>query len=254
MAPVGLVLMLVHGGASAERRVLFALVWATLTGAVCLAFIFAQRAEPYGGGFDAGDLARPDFAVFLVLFKLNYLGAAMTRFASDLVVPVALTGLVGVGACAAALVRGGVQWRALTIPLALCACGVGAGVLCALGRYDFGPDQGGNARYISFATTFWLGAALLALATLPRLEGKPARNALIAVCALLALLKIGNSIQSAVKHARISREVAAVAETMRADPAAAADAARTIAHERQDVARHIAFMREKRWSAFREAP
>ncbi len=252
MAPLGLALVLVHGGASVGRRALFALLWAALTGAICLAFVFAQHGEPYGGGFDASDLARPDFAAFLALFQLNYLGAAMTRFASDLVIPVALAGLVGVGACAAVLLRGGAHWRALTIPLALCACGVGAGVLCAFGRYDFGPDQGGNARYISFATTFWLGAGLLALAALPRLRGKPARNALIAVFALLVLLKVGNSVQSAVKHAGISCEVAAVAERMRADPAAAAEAARTIALDRQDVAAQIAFMREKRWSAFRE--
>jgi len=249
--PLGLALILLRTDASMLRRAVFAIVWTALLGVVCAAFVVLQRGEPHGGGLDLADLSHADFLGFLVVFELIYLGAGLTRFASDLVVPVALTGLGLAAVAAFMLARRGVLLQALAIPLGLCAYGIGAGLLMGLGRYDFTADQGGNARYISFSTAYWLGAALLVLAALSHAENKAVRRTLIAAFALLAVLKTGNCIQSAVKHARISHDVAAAAEAMRTDPLAGAEAARRLAMARQDVDAHLAFMRERRWSVFR---
>ena len=46
------------------------------------------------------------------------------------------------------------------------------------------------------------------------------------------------------------RDLAAATVTMRGEPQAATAAARAWAMERQDVEAHLAYMREKRWSAF----
>jgi hypothetical protein len=83
------------------------------------------------------------------------------------------------------------------------------------------------------------------------LKGQAWRRGLIAAVALCAVLKFASGVQAAIKTARITPDVAAVAEAMRADPAHAADAARAIAFDRQtDLPDYVAFIRERRWSVF----
>jgi hypothetical protein len=254
LMPLGFALFLLRAELNAASRIAYAAVWASVSAMLCAGFILAQHAAPYGGSFDIADLAQPDFPIYLALFELNFLGAGIARFTTDLMIPVALVGLAACGVCTIHLLRRNVPLSALVIPLSLCAFGLGAGLLCGLGRYDFGAGQGANARYITFAGVFWLGAAWLMLAALAETETRTVRRALLALVCVLALLKIGNSVQSAVKHATLSSDIGVIAETMRANPDGAAAAARRIARARQDIETHVAFMREKSWGVFRGSP
>jgi hypothetical protein len=247
LMPIGAVLIALNG-ASRTRRLAFGLTWVALCTGLCLAFVQALERAPMGGGFDASDLARADFLPYLGFFTLNFVGAGVARFTSDLVIAVALIGIVAASGAVFILRRRGVTWANLATPLALCAFGIGAALLCGLGRYDFGAEQGASSRYISLSTPFWLGALWLVLAALQHVHDRSARAGIIALLAVLAVLKLGNSIQSAVKHVSLSRQVAEIAETMRAEPDNAAVAARQISFERQDIVRHVTFLRDRRWS------
>ena len=253
LVPIGLTLLMLRSDVGRMARVAYALGWAIVSAALCVAFVASLKGAPHGGGFDASDLRHPDFAFYLAQFLLNLIGAGVTRFSTSLILPVAVIGVALPLAMTAALVRKATPLRQLAIPLALCAYGVGAGLLCGLGRYDFGPEQGVNTRYFTFANAYWLGVVMLSLMGMQALVSQPLRRGLIALLVLLSLLKVGNSVQQAVKHAELSAEIAAVAEAMRANPSEAAAIARVYAYPRQDVERHVAFLRERRWSMYKDA-
>jgi hypothetical protein len=251
LIPVGLALIAARPEIGAPARVGYLVVWASCGAVLSFAFLEAQRVAPFGGGFDPGTLTTPAFAAYLAQFELVYLGAAIARLTTSLIIPVAVLGLVFVAASTFLAARRGVSFRALATPLALCAFGIGAGLLCGLGRFDLGAGQGGNGRYFSFSNFFWLGVAMLAFALIAQTKLKVTRGVLIAVLSLLALLKVASGVQSAVKATRLPGEIAAVADTMRADPANAVEASRAIAWDRQDMQTHVNFIREKRWSVYR---
>jgi hypothetical protein len=248
--PAGLLLIASRTDLALPRRALFAVVWLLIGVAWCAAFLLAQQHSPFGGFGAADDLLDSAFPAYLLMFEANYLGAAVRQMEA-LIVPVALLGPVTAGACAWLLLRCGVPARVVAAPLALCLFGIIAGLLCGAGRFEFGAGQGSNGRYATFAALYWLGLAWLVLATLARLKGQAWRRGLIAAVALCAVLKFASGVQAAIKTARITPDVAAVAEAMRADPAHAADAARAIAFDRQtDLPDYVAFIRERRWSVF----
>lgn len=251
--PAGLLLIAARTEASWLHRALYALIWVTIGSVAMAAFLEAQRHSPFGADATAGVLSRPDLLAFLVGFEINYLGAAIARTSTILIPPLALAGPVMALAAAWFLVRRGVALRVLAAPLALCVFGIGAGLLCAAGRIYLGPGQGGSGRYVSFSGWFWLGAAWLLLAALAQIKSTLLRRATITLIVLCALLKLVSGVQAANKSIRVTREVSAVVAAMQADPAHAAEAARAIAWERQDIARHVAFIQRKRWSVFGDA-
>ena len=250
--PAGLVLIAARTEAKWLRRALYAVIWVIVGVAAMAAFLEAQRHSPFGADATAGVLSRSDFLPFLIGFEINYLGAAIAHSSPALIPPLAVAGPVLALAAAWFLWKRGVALRVLAAPLALCVFGVGAGLLCAAGRIHFGPGQGTNGRYVSFSGWFWLGAAWLLLAALAQIKSTLLRRGAITLIVLCALLKLASSVQAANKNIRVTREVSAVVTAMRADPAHAAQAAEAIAWERQDIARHIAFIQRKRWSVFRE--
>lgn len=252
LVPAGLVLIAARTEATWRRRALYALIWIIVGGAMLAAFLEAQRHTPFGADATDGVLSRPGFLPFLIEFEINYLGAAIARQSTSLIPLLALAGPVLALTAAWFLTKRGIALRALAAPVALCVFGIGAGLLCAAGRIDFGPGHGTNGRYVSFSGWFWLGAAWLLLATIAHIKTTLLRRAAITLIVLCALLKLASSVQAANKNTRVAREVSAVVAAMRADPARAAETAHAIAWERQDIARHIAFIQRKRWSAFRD--
>lgn len=254
LVPVGVLMIALRTDASVPRRIVYALLWSAIGAAWTTAFLVGQQNSPYQSGFSVRELlSQPAFYAYLAEFELRYLGAAIARVATSLVIPLAIVGPALALVCAFFLGKRGVTLRALAIPLALCAFGLGAGVLCGFGRFEFGAGQGGNGRYFSFSLFFWLGATWLLLAALAHLQGKALRRSAIGFIAVCALLKLASGVQAAIKNVEITEQVVAAAAAMRANPANAADVARVIAFERQDVAPYVDFIRRKRWSVFRDA-
>lgn len=250
LIPLGFVLIALNA-APARTRLAHGAIWLAVSVAWCVAFLAAQRAAPHGGGFDSADLTDPGFPLYLAQFELTYLGAALARQATALIAPLAIAGPVIAAACAWLLVKRGAPARVVAAPLALCLFSIGAGLLCGLGRFDFGAGQGGNGRYVTFSGLFWLGAGWLALAALSSVQAKAWRRGAVVALAVLALLKVSGAAGAAAKNVRVTGDVVAAAEAMRADPANAAEAARAIAWERQDIERHTAFIARKHWSVLR---
>lgn len=250
LAPIGLALIALRQGTRVLGRAAAGAVWTLACAAAVFLFL---RAHSTGadGTLETEALSGASFLAFALEFEVNFIGAAMSRFAEALMAPVAIAGVVGAAAMAAFLARRGVSMVRLSIPLSLCGFALLAGLLCAAGRLEFGADQGANSRYITFANAFWIGFALLALASLSAIRGKIARRALFAAVALLALLKLGNSIQAGVKHAELSHEIALAAREMRVQPERAEEIAQPIAAPWQNVGPRAAYIRDKGWSAFR---
>jgi hypothetical protein len=251
LVPTGLALIALRTDATVARRLIIGAIWLGVGAAWCVAFVAAQAHAPYGGGFDTTLLSRGDFWAYLAAFEINYLGSSIARVATALIWPLAVLAPLGALAGAWALHRGGISWRTLSMPLTLIVFSIGAGLLCGLGRFEFGAGQGGNGRYFSFSHLFWIGAAFIGFALLARVRGKALRGGAIALIALLAVLKLASGVQAAQKNTRVTAEVAVAAAEMRADPAHAGAAARAISFERQDAEANAAYIRDKGWSVFR---
>ncbi|GAM96764.1 hypothetical protein U91I_00384 [alpha proteobacterium U9-1i] len=251
LIPTGLALIVMRGDTPWGRRALQAIVWLAASAAWCIAFVLAQRTSLGGGGFDVALLKRPEFWAYLPVFEINYVGASIARTATALIWPLALLSPIAIALGCWALARRGVSWRALSIPLASCIFSIGAGLLCALGRFEFGAGQGGNGRYFTFSHLFWIGAALVALAWIGRVESKAWRRGAIGLVAILALLKLASGVQAAQKNTRVTAEIAAAAAEMRAAPEQAGEIAQAMSFERQDGAANAAYLRDKGWSVFR---
>lgn len=251
LIPTGLALIALRADASVARRLTLSLLWVAIGGAWCVGFLSAQSSALGGGGFDIALLAQPAFWTYLPAFEANYLGASIARAATALIWPLAVLGPVGVVLGAIALARQGASWRALSIPLALCVFSIGAGLLCALGRFEFGAGQGGNGRYFTFSHLFWIGAASIALAWIGCIKSTTSRRGAIGVVALLALLKLASGIQAAQKSTRVTAEIATAAAELRAAPERAGEIAQTMSFERQDGDSNAAYIRDKGWSVYR---
>src|SRR5262249_43357867 len=126
------------------------------------------------GGASVGDLAA---------YTLNFLGAGIARFATDLAPWLALAGLVSaLWAFATSSRRSeGLPWLGLALFAVL------AGFLIAFGRASlFGDSQAFVTRYVSFSSLFWLGwVGLMALRLAE--HGRRIETVSIALVAVLAL-------------------------------------------------------------------
>jgi hypothetical protein len=145
-------------------------------------------------------------AAQLALYVLDYIGAGVARFATDIAPWLALAA-IGTGIHAFARVR--------RDRMALCWAGFAgfalfAAVLTALGRAaPFGAEHAFVTRYVSFSSVFWLGwFGLMALA---HRAGAVRRwqSALVALVAVFAVANALHMVGKARKVGAASRETAA---------------------------------------------
>jgi hypothetical protein len=249
--PIGLVLILLRTEFRISVRALYAALWLLIGAAWTFAFYQAQQHSPFQRFSVLDDMRNPAFWPYLALFEIKFIGSAVARLTSILILPLAIIGPLAAIWAARFLHQRNVAPRALSLPLALCAFALGAGLMCGFGRFDFGSDAGANGRYETFAAIFWLGAAWLILAAISHVRSTRWRQGVLAALALCAVLKFASGVQSARKTAELTAPVAAIAEQMRDRPAHAAHFAREISRRRQDITRAVAFIQRKHWSVYR---
>ncbi len=200
LIPAVLTLIALRGGLSPRQRLAHAAPWLVAAALVALQY---RLAGP-GGGVGAA----PGVAV---LYLLNFLGAGIARFATDLA---PLAGAAGLISGVIAMVR--TRDRPASLPwCGLFVFGLFAAALAAAGRAgDYGADQAFSSRYVSFSSMFWLGwTGLVALAVPPR--GAVSRRLGTIAWGAVAVLAAVNAVHLGKRAAQLGAQTQRIAETIR---------------------------------------
>lgn len=219
LVPTALVLIASRRDLPRAQRLLAALPW------MLAALAIALQYRGLGSG-----TTQPGVATF-ASYLLNFLGAGIARFATDLA-PWLAAGAIAVAALALARCR--LERRSLPwLGFALFA--TSAGVLVALGRAaPFGSEHAFVTRYVSFSSLFWLGCSgLVACAWRGRLPG-PLRIGFT----LVALFAVANALHMAGKARQVGMRTRAIAHAVRSQwPAVDRGLLGEIYFDQPDVAR-----------------
>lgn len=196
LLPVAVLVIFLRGELPQRRRLLLALPWLVTCAAVAGAAV--GHAGQHLGHAPLAELH----------YLLNYLGAGISRFATDLAPVLALAGLA-----AALLLAWQARKDADTRPwIALLAFSLLAGGLIALGRaVPFGPNQAFASRYVSFSSLFWLALAALLARRWRDGGGRPCAIALGAI----TVFATANALHLVHKAARLGAETRATAAAIR---------------------------------------
>jgi hypothetical protein len=196
LLPTALALIALRRDLPRTRRVVAMLPWLLAAMAVALQY----------RGFGS-DSTRPGFAA-IVVYALNFLGAGIARFATDLAPWLAL-GAVAVAVVALArcrLQRACLPWLGLAL-FATCAS-----VLVALGRAaPFGSEHAFVTRYVSFSSLFWLGCSGLAACA-----WRERRPRLLRIgFAVVALFAVANALHMVNKAHQVALRARTIAGSIR---------------------------------------
>lgn len=241
LIPTALVLIALHGESSWRRRAVYALPWLLAAVAVAVQYRLAGPADTGG--------APP---LTMAHYLLNFLGAGVARFATDLA---PLAGAAGLVSGFAAIVH--TRDRRASLPwCGLFVFGLVAAALAAAGRAgSYGADQAFSSRYVSFSSMFWLGwAGLIALA--PPLRAGLMRRLGTAAWGLLALLAVVNALHLIRRAAQVGADTRRIAAQLR-DTYPRTDEAllRQIYFERADIAaERLATLRALGFAPFSDRP
>ena len=194
--PTALILVALRRDCSLARRAAMALPWVAASVLVLLPYRDMPTADSSLG------------VTTLALYALNFLGAGIARFATDLAPWLAFAAMAS-GAWAYARChrqRDCLPWLGLLLFAGFAA------VLVALGRAaPFGSEHAFVTRYVSFSSLFWIGwTGLVACAYRDRLPA-PMRIGV----ALVALFSIVNALHMIRKAERVSAQAHATATTIR---------------------------------------
>lgn len=194
LVPTAVILIVLRKDVPLAKRSAFAAPW-LIAG---LLIAFEHPAGTPGHVFD------------LLGYVLNFLGAGIARFATDLAPWLAAAALASAGWAIAHL-----RFRRDSLPwLGLLLFGSLAGVLIALGRAGpFGSEQAFVTRYVSFSSMFWLGWSGLMGCALATLQRVPA-TAKIGV-SLVALFAAANALHMMKKASEVAVRTRAIAQTLR---------------------------------------
>jgi hypothetical protein len=197
LIPMMLALIALRRDVSARQRIAFAAPWLAL--GVLFALRIDATATSSAGLAHLGAVPR---------YALNFIGAGIARFATDLAPWLALAGLLS-----AIWTWLAVRDRRESLPwLGLCLFAVFASVLVAIGRAPaFGNAQAFVTRYVSFSSLFWLGwTGLFGI----RLADDDARTARAAI-SLVAVLAVANALHMIKKAHETGVRARTIAETIR---------------------------------------
>jgi hypothetical protein len=196
LIPVALFLTFIHPTLRTSEKKLWFVIWSLLIIGIVWHFVISSHST--------SGIVAPIWKYFL--FVLGFIGASISRFASDLCIPISVTAL----GCL-------IYWyrkQYLRLPILALApfiawmvYGFGAGALIAYGRIEFGLGQAGVARYIAFSNLFWVGFAGITLMVLLTQQNALSKNQRVFIYLLLIVifaLKIGNSVQLALKNIRLN--------------------------------------------------
>lgn len=221
LVPLALLLLAARHDLPWRRRMLLALPWLLL-------------AIPVGGS----ELARANSGdplprvPALALYALDYLGAGVARFATD-VAPWLALAAIGTGVHAFARLR---RERIALYWAGFAGFAMFAAVLTALGRAaPFGAEHAFVTRYVSFSSVFWIGwFGLMALAH----RAGAVRRWQSALVVLVAVSAVGNAVQMIGKAGKLGASSRATAAHIRASWPNVDDATlRAIYFEQPGVAR-----------------
>lgn len=200
LIPAALSVIALRGELSWRQRLAHAAPWLVAAAAVALQY---RLAGPTGSA-----AAAPGVALH---YLLNFLGAGIARFATDLAPLAGAAGLVS-GLVATVHTR---DRRASLLWCGLFVFGLVAAALAAAGRAgDYGADQAFSSRYVSFSSVFWLGWAGLVALALPLREGVPRRLGTIAWAAVAVLAAL-NAVHLGKRAAQLAAHTQRIAETIR---------------------------------------
>jgi hypothetical protein len=195
LVPLAFLLLAARRDVPWRRRIVFAVPWALL--ALAVAWSEIGRARSPDGFASASQLS---------LYVLDYIGAGVARFATD-VAPWLALAAIATGIHAFVRVR---RERAALYWAGFAGFALFAAALTALGRaLPFGAEHAFVTRYVSFSSVFWIGwFGLMALAH----QAGAVRRWQSVLVALVAVFAVANALHMIGKAAKVgatSRETAA---------------------------------------------
>jgi len=213
LLPIGLILLLLGGNVKSTNGLISILMWVVFSFLVITHFTkvsasasnsYLEAMAPGGGVFE--NLGG------LILYAVKYAASPITRFSSELAIPMFVAGVALVLWAIKIMRKERKDWiRAILPYLAFCAYVFGAGLLTGIGRLEnFGSDSAFLSRYITFGNLFWVAVFSLVFLALPKLNGR-SRKIMIGSLALIAVFKlatIGNVLQRSVPNSMDIREAA----------------------------------------------
>lgn len=198
--PIAALLILIHPALSRHKKIFWFTAWVALT-------LFALW--HYASSSPALGLVKAPIWLYPV-FMIAFLGSAISRFASDLCIPLSLI-IVPVYLYILWLHKRRIPLLSYAPFVAWMLYAVGAAFTVAVGRIEFGLDQAYVARYIVFSNFFWFGASclvILCLYTQPSEITKTTKNVLVSSLLIILLLKAGNAYQVGYKNIRLNHRYA----------------------------------------------
>ncbi|MDN5924322.1 MAG: hypothetical protein L0H70_04915 [Xanthomonadales bacterium] len=195
--PIALLLLALHRDESLRKRMLMALPWVVACIALVAVYLRFMSASM------AHDIPTE------IHYGLNFLGAGISRFATDTAACLAIAGITLAGWLAWR------QWRTLdSLPwIGRMLFGLLSGMLVTLARAsDWGADQAFASRYVSFSILFWLGL----FALLSRAYMACASRRLLAALVVISVFACGNAFQLIHRAQKVSARTHATASTIRA--------------------------------------
>ncbi|NOZ09848.1 MAG: hypothetical protein GXP09_02200 [Gammaproteobacteria bacterium] len=206
--PIGVVLILLHPANSTRKKIAYSAIF-ILLGA-------ANTYHYYAAIMETKNAAANPISLNTIHFTLNFLGSGIARFSHNTVTIVGLAGLAGCVWLYFRLRAYNKNSLLAILPYAaLAAYAVSCAILTAFGRAQYGVDQAGIARYITFSYPLWLALVIMISVYLGLAETKCARKPVIIALAIIVLFKMGNSayiggrfVKVSTKHNEIQQEVA----------------------------------------------
>jgi hypothetical protein len=197
LVPTAIMLIAMRRELSFGRRLLFALPWLVLGG------LFAMRIDaPASSAVGSARIGE------IFFYTLNFLGAGIARFASDLAPWVAIAGLISAAWAFITSNRrnDGLPWLGLVLFAVL------AGVSVALARAaPFGDSHAFVTRYVSFSSAFWLGWTGLMSIRMAECGGRIKTAAVVVV----GTLAFANALHMMKKAYEVGTRAAAIEQTIR---------------------------------------
>ena len=218
--PIGWLMILFHPYLSVKKRCLYLLIWGLYSTLIAYHFFISILANGHFSGESSQHMI-----LFIAVYILKYIGSPISRFATDLVIPFALLGiLMFIWQIKHALFRIKIPLNLIATYISFGLYGILVALMTSIGRITFDTDQALVSRYISFSNFFWIGNLLLSFLLLNKFKEAgdkvqiwkwPARKIIVGVLILLFAMKTGNLIQVAYKNAHTSLEYRSYAHEIR---------------------------------------
>jgi len=209
LLPIGLLILIVHPHISNKDKLFNIFIWIVCSFLIVYYYYIVVYQHTDLKSEQYKDLVK--LSVYLVVFILNYIGSAITRFADDLAPLFTIIGIcLALWSWFRLIKHYKIHYWHITPYASYMLYGLGSAFLTAIGRQEFGTDQAFVSRYISFSNFFWIGFIPLIVMLYAKMAdssiySEKTMRSLVIILSVITIMKIANGFQVANKNSNISK-------------------------------------------------